>query len=153
VAVEPGGRSDTYYPEERHPVSRVLFAVYEPVCRFVLRWPKATIAAALAVMAATVPSTSASATSHAPPQTRARSSTCPRPSPGISVTEAARLLQVQDRILKAFPEVVSVHGKAGRAETSTDPRPFSMMETVVQLKPDSEWASEGALVLELGPEG
>ena len=59
--------------------------------------------------------------------------------PGISVTEASRLLQVQDRILKAFPEVVSVHGKAGRAETSTDPAPFSMMETVVQLKPDSEW--------------
>jgi Cu(I)/Ag(I) efflux system membrane protein CusA/SilA len=59
--------------------------------------------------------------------------------PGISVTEASRLLQVQDRILKTFPEVVSVHGKAGRAETSTDPAPFSMMETVVQLKPDSEW--------------
>ena len=59
--------------------------------------------------------------------------------PGISVSEANRLLQTQDRVLKSFPEVVTVFGKAGRAETSTDPAPFSMMETTVVLKPPSEW--------------
>ena len=69
--------------------------------------------------------------------------------PGISVTEAQRLLQAQDRILRAFPEVERVFGKAGRAETSTDPAPFSMMETTVILKPETEWRP-GALVLGLG---
>ena len=59
--------------------------------------------------------------------------------PGISVTEAQKLLQVQDKVLKSFPEVNLVFGKAGRAETATDPAPFSMMETVVLLKPESEW--------------
>jgi len=59
--------------------------------------------------------------------------------PGISVTEAQRVLQIQDKILKSFPEVERVFGKAGRAETATDPAPFSMMETVVVLKPQSEW--------------
>jgi len=128
-----------YYPEERHPVSRVLFAVYEPACRFVLRWPKATIATALALMAATAPVYFRLGHEFMPPLNEGTILYMPTTLPGISVTEASRLLQVQDRILKAFPEVVSVHGKAGRAETSTDPAPFSMMETVVQLKPDSEW--------------
>ena len=128
-----------YYPEERHPVSRVLFALYEPVCRFVLRWPKATIAMALAVMLATVPVYFRLGHEFMPPLNEGTILYMPTTLPGISVTEASRLLQVQDRILKAFPEVVSVHGKAGRAETSTDPAPFSMMETVVQLKPESEW--------------
>ncbi len=128
-----------YYREERHPVSRVLFAVYEPACRFVLRWPKATIAMALALMAATVPAYFRLGHEFMPPLNEGTILYMPTTLPGISVTEAARLLQVQDRILKTFPEVVSVHGKAGRAETSTDPAPFSMMETVVQLKPDSEW--------------
>src|SRR6185295_18176204 len=59
--------------------------------------------------------------------------------PGISVNEASRLLQTQDRILRSFPEVERVLGKAGRAETSTDPAPFSMMETIVSLKPKSQW--------------
>jgi len=59
--------------------------------------------------------------------------------PGISVTEAQKLLQAQDRVLKTFPEVDLVFGKAGRAETATDPAPFSMMETVILLKPESEW--------------
>jgi Cu(I)/Ag(I) efflux system membrane protein CusA/SilA len=128
-----------YYREERHPVSRVLFAAYEPVCRLVLRWPKATIALALALLAASVPAYLQLGHEFMPPLNEGTILYMPTTLPGISVAEASRLLQMQDRILKQFPEVVSVHGKAGRAETSTDPAPFSMMETVVQLKPDSEW--------------
>jgi Cu(I)/Ag(I) efflux system membrane protein CusA/SilA len=128
-----------YRPEEKHPASRVLFSVYDPVCRFVLRWPKVTIAAALALVALTVPAYRQLGHEFMPPLNEGTILYMPTTLPGISVTEAARLLGVQDRILKAFPEVVSVHGKAGRAETSTDPAPFSMMETVVQLKPDAEW--------------
>ena len=71
----------------------------------------------------------------------------PTTMPGISVTEAQKLLQVQDKILKGFPEVDLVFGKAGRAETATDPAPFSMMETVINLKPESQWPKSTSLVL------
>jgi copper/silver efflux system protein len=128
-----------YHPEEHHPISRVLFRLYEPVCRLTLRWPKATIAAAVAVMLATVPVYLRLGHEFMPPLNEGTILYMPTTLPGISVTEASRLLQVQDRILKGFPEVASVHGKAGRAETSTDPAPFSMMETVVQLRPESQW--------------
>ena len=131
-----------YYPEERHPVSRVLFALYEPACRLVLRWPKTTIALALVLMLASVPAYLQLGHEFMPPLNEGTILYMPTTLPGISVTEASRLLQLQDRILKQFPEVVSVHGKAGRAETSTDPAPFSMMETVVQLKPDTEWRAK-----------
>ena len=68
----------------------------------------------------------------------------------MSVTEAQELLQTQDQILKTFPEVERVFGKAGRAETSTDPAPFSMMETTILLKPEAKWRGQDALVLDLG---
>ncbi len=128
-----------YYQEERHPVSRVLFAVYEPACRLVLRWPKTTIALALALILATIPAYRQLGHEFMPPLNEGTILYMPSTLPGISVTEAGALLGIQDRILRSFPEVVSVHGKAGRADTSTDPAPFSMMETVVQLKPDHEW--------------
>jgi Cu(I)/Ag(I) efflux system membrane protein CusA/SilA len=128
-----------YYPEERHPVSRVLFAVYEPVCRAVLRHPRTTLALAVLLLASAVPPYLALGSEFMPPLNEGTILYMPTTLPGLSVTEASRLLQVQDRILKSFPEVVSVHGKAGRAETSTDPAPFSMMETVVQLRPPHEW--------------
>jgi len=128
-----------YYPEERHPISRVLFWVYGPVCRLVLRFPKATIALALAAMAATVPVYEKLGHEFMPPLNEGSILYMPTTLPGISVTEASRILQTQDRVLKAFPEVVSVFGKAGRADTSTDPAPFSMMETTVILKPPAEW--------------
>ena len=128
-----------YYPEEQHPISRRLFAVYEPACRFVLRSPKATIAAAALVVATTIPAWRALGHEFMPLLNEGSLLYMPITLPGISVTEAARLLQVQDRLLMTFPEVVRVHGKAGRAETSTDPAPLSMMETVVTLKPQSEW--------------
>jgi copper/silver efflux system protein len=131
-----------YYPEEKHPISRVLFAVYEPACRFVLRRPKITIGVALAVVATTVPAYLRLGHEFMPSLNEGVLLYMPTTLPGISVTEASRLLQTQDRILRSFPEVERVLGKAGRAETSTDPAPFSMMETTVVLKPLSEWRSK-----------
>jgi Cu(I)/Ag(I) efflux system membrane protein CusA/SilA len=128
-----------YYAEERHPVSRVLFRIYDPVCRAVLRHPYVTIAFALLVMASTVPIYFKLGSEFMPPLYEGSILYMPTTLPGISVTEAERLLQTQDRILKSFPEVDRVFGKAGRAESSTDPAPFSMMETTVLLKPTSEW--------------
>ena len=128
-----------YFPEEKHPISRILFAVYEPVCRFVLNHAKATIAVALALMAITVPVFLKLGSEFMPPLWEGEILYMPITLPGISVTEAQKLLQTQDRILKNFPEVERVFGKAGRMESSTDPAPFSMMETVVSLKPENEW--------------
>ena len=128
-----------YYREEKHPVSRVLFWLYEQPCRLVLRWPKMVIAIALLVVVSTVPVYLKLGHEFMPPLNEGTVLYMPTTLPGLSVTEAARLLQLQDRTLKSFPEVLSVHGKAGRADTATDPAPFSMMETVVQLKPRAQW--------------
>jgi Cu(I)/Ag(I) efflux system membrane protein CusA/SilA len=128
-----------YYPEEKHPVSRVLFAVYEPACNFVLEHRKLTICFALIVMAATVPVYFQLGSEFMPPLNEGDILYMPTTLPGISVTEAANLLQIQDKILMTFPEVERVFGKAGRANTSTDPAPFSMMETTVMLKDKSQW--------------
>ncbi|MGD0016718.1 MAG: CusA/CzcA family heavy metal efflux RND transporter, partial [Verrucomicrobiia bacterium] len=131
-----------YYPEERHPVSRVLFWLYEKPCRLVLRFPKATIALAVLVVATTVPVYLKLGHEFMPPLNEGAILYMPTTMPGLAVTEAQRLMETQDRILRGFPEVVSVFGKAGRADTSTDPAPFSMMETTVILKPMSEWRSK-----------
>ncbi|MBI2167263.1 MAG: efflux RND transporter permease subunit [Candidatus Omnitrophica bacterium] len=129
----------TYYKEENHPVSRILFKVYEPVCRFVLRHKKVTIVTALLLMLATVPVYFKLGSEFMPPLWEGDLLYMPTTLPGISVTQAEELLQRQDKILKGFPEVERVFGKSGRMESSTDPAPFSMMETVVVLKPDTEW--------------
>ena len=131
----------TYYPEERHPVSRILFAIYEPACNFVLRFPKMTIAVALALVLTTIPAYLSLGSEFFPPLDEGTLLYMPTTLPGLSVTEAERLLQTMDKLIMEVPEVVSVFGKAGRAETSTDPAPFSMMETTVVLKPRSEWRS------------
>ena len=128
-----------YYPEEKHPVSRVLFALYERPCRWVLRHPKLVIALALLIVGTTVPVYLKLGHEFMPPLNEGVILYMPTTLPGISVTEAQRLMETQDRILKSFPEVVSVFGKAGRSDTSTDPAPFSMMETTVVLKPAAEW--------------
>jgi Cu(I)/Ag(I) efflux system membrane protein CusA/SilA len=141
-----------YYREEKHPISRLLFRVYEPACRWVLARPKTTIAAAALLLATTVPVYLRLGHEFMPPLNEGTLLYMPTTLPGISVTEAARLLQTQDRILRSFPEVVSVHGKAGRAETSTDPAPFSMMETVVALKPASEWRPKDRWYSKWAPE-
>jgi len=129
----------TYYPEEKHPISRLLFAVYEPVCRFVLRFRKTTVAVALALVAATVPVYLHLGREFMPPLDEGDLLYMPVTLPGVSVAEVEGLLRVMDKALMETPEVERVFGKAGRAETSTDPAPLSMVETVVQLKPRSLW--------------
>ncbi len=130
----------TYHEEHRHPISRVLFAVYEPACRFVLRHPKAVIATAVGMVAVSLPFYFKLGSEFMPPLNEGTILYMPSTiQPGVSVQQAMDILQTQDRVLKSFPEVVRVFGKAGRAETSTDPAPFSMMETTVILKPEDEW--------------
>ena len=127
------------HSEEKHPISRVLIRLYEPVCAWSLHWKWLIIAAAIAMVAITVPVYQKLGSEFMPPLDEGTLLYMPSTLPGISVTEAERLLQVQDQIIRQFPEVQSVMGKSGRAETSTDPAPFSMMETVIALKPHSEW--------------
>jgi len=128
-----------YYPEEKHPVSKVLFSVYEPACNWVLEHRTLTILSAVALMAVTMPIYFQLGSEFMPPLNEGTILYMPTTLPGLSVTEAANILQVQDKILKSFPEVERVFGKAGRANTSTDPAPFSMMETTVVLRDKSQW--------------
>jgi Cu(I)/Ag(I) efflux system membrane protein CusA/SilA len=142
----------TIHSEETHPISRILIRLYEPVCAWSLRWKWLVLAGAAAIVMATVPAYQRLGSEFMPPLDEGSLLYMPSTLPGISVTEAQKLLQIQDRIIKRFPEVDTVLGKAGRAETSTDPAPFSMMETVINLKPHdqrrhvdtwySDWAPE-----------
>ena len=127
------------HSEETHPISRPLMKIYHPVCEFVLRLRWATVIAALLIVIVTIPIFEKLGSEFMPPLFEGDLLYMPMTLPGISVTEAQKLLQVQDKVLKTFPEVHHVFGKAGRAETATDPAPFSMMETVILLKPQSEW--------------
>ena len=129
----------TYYAEERHPISRLVFRIYEPACRFVLRWPMAVILAALALVGSAAWAYQQLGSEFMPPLYEGSLLYMPTTLPGISVTEAERLLQVQDRLILEVPEVERVFGKAGRADTSTDPAPFSMFETTILLRPEAEW--------------
>ena len=128
-----------YYPEEKHPISRRLFKVYEPVCRWSLEHPKKVIGAALFLILTAIPVYLKTGSEFMPPLNEGTILYMPTTLPGMSVTEAQQLMETQDRVLKSVPEVERVFGKAGRADTSTDPAPFSMMETVAVLKPQDEW--------------
>jgi copper/silver efflux system protein len=141
-----------YYPEARHPISRVLFRVYEPACRFVLRWPRATLAAALLVVLSAGWAYTRLGQEFMPPLNEGTLLYMPTTLPGISATEAAHLLRTQDRILAGFPEVQRVFGKAGRADTSTDPAPLSMMETTISLRPPSAWPERPRFYSDRSPE-
>jgi len=125
--------------EENHPISRPLMKLYHPVVSFVLRHRWAVVISAALVVAFTIPIFNRLGSEFMPPLDEGVLLYMPATLPGISVTEAQKLLQIQDKVLKSFPEVERVFGKAGRAETATDPAPFSMMETVVVLKPHMEW--------------
>ena len=127
------------HPEENHPVSRFLTRVYEPVVTWALRNGKLVVGGALALVLLTIPIYRQIGTEFMPPLDEGALLYMPTTMPGLSIAEAQKLLQVSDGILKGFPEVDRVLGKAGRAETSTDPAPLSMLETVVTLKPSSEW--------------
>ncbi len=129
----------TYHAEERHPISRAIFAIYDPACRLVLRFPMTVVALAIAAVAATAPAYLRLGSEFMPNLNEGVILYMPTTLPGISVAQAEELLRTQDRVLRSFPEVERVMGKAGRAETSTDPAPLSMMETTVVLKPESEW--------------
>jgi len=130
------------HSEENHPISRPLMKIYHPVCEFVLRWKWATVIVAVLIVIVTIPVFRKLGSEFMPPLFEGDLLYMPTTLPGISVTEAGKLLQVQDKILKSFPEVHLVFGKAGRADTATDPAPFSMMETVILLKPEGEWTSK-----------
>ncbi|NJD87944.1 MAG: efflux RND transporter permease subunit, partial [Betaproteobacteria bacterium] len=126
-------------PEARNPVNRVLIALYRPVIAWVMRWKKTTIVLAAASLALTVIPAAKLGTEFMPALNEGTILYMPSSLPAMSVTKAGELMQVQDRILKSFPEVASVAGKAGRALTATDPAPLEMFETVINLKPESEW--------------
>jgi Cu(I)/Ag(I) efflux system membrane protein CusA/SilA len=128
-----------YYPEEQHPISRVLFRIYEPACRWVLEHRKTTLGIALGLVVSTVPVYFMLGSEFMPPLNEGAFLYMPTALPGMSVTQAQSILQLQDKILKSFPQVATVFGKAGRADTSTDPAPLSMVETTVVLKPESQW--------------
>ena len=129
----------TIRSEDKHPISRFLIRIYNPVASWTLRWKWVVIAASLVLMIGTVPVYFKLGSEFMPPLEEGSILYMPTTMPGISITEAEKLLQVTDRIIKQFPEVEYVLGKAGRTETSTDPAPLSMLETVVILKPKSEW--------------
>ncbi|MEK7298659.1 MAG: CusA/CzcA family heavy metal efflux RND transporter [Candidatus Margulisiibacteriota bacterium] len=127
-----------HFTEEQHPVSKRLFKVYEPVCRWVLDHRKTTLGFALILVLSTVPVFLKLGSEFMPPLNEGALLYMPTALPGMSVTEAQRMIQVQDKIIKSFPEVETVFGKAGRADTPTDPAPFSMVETTIVLKPDAQ---------------
>ncbi len=126
-------------PEGRNPINRVLIWAYRPLIRLVLRAPVLVVLAAGLVLGATAWPVSQLGSEFMPSLNEGTLLFMPVTLPGLSVTKAAELLQAQDRIIKSFPEVASVFGKAGRAMTATDPAPVEMSETVVNLKPPGEW--------------
>ncbi len=126
-------------PEARNPVNRFLIWAYRPVIATVMRFKKLTIVAALIVMAISIYPASRLGSEFMPTLNEGTLFYMPASLPGLSITKAAELLQTQNRIIKSFPEVASVYGKAGRANTATDPAPTEMFETIINLKPESEW--------------
>lgn len=126
-------------PEQRNPVNRLLIWLYRPLIRLVLRAKLAAIAIALVILGVTVIPASRLGSEFMPALNEGTILYMPTTLPGLSMTKAAELIQVQDRILKAFPEVEAVYGKAGRAVTATDPAPTEMFETVITLKPQEDW--------------
>uniref|UniRef100_UPI00261B8ADF efflux RND transporter permease subunit n=1 Tax=Thermomonas sp. TaxID=1971895 RepID=UPI00261B8ADF len=126
-------------PEYKNPVNRFLVAAYRPVIDVVLRHRMATIVLALVVLFASLWPASRVGSEFMPTLNEGTLLYMPASLPGMSVTKASELLQQQDRVIKGFPEVESVFGKAGRALSATDPAPLEMFETVINLKPEDQW--------------
>jgi Cu(I)/Ag(I) efflux system membrane protein CusA/SilA len=126
-------------PEEKNPISRVLIATYRPVIAWVLRHRVLTVAVAALISVVSIWPATRLGTEFMPTLNEGSIFYMPTSLPGMSVTKAAELVQVQNKIIKSFPEVESVIGKAGRAATATDPAPLEMFETVINLKPESAW--------------
>ncbi|WP_271678756.1 efflux RND transporter permease subunit [Thermomonas mangrovi] len=126
-------------PEHRNPVNRVLIALYRPVIHGVLKHRALTLGVAGLVLLASLWPASKLGSEFMPALNEGSLLYMPTTLPGLSVTQAQKLLQQQDRIIKSFPEVESVFGKAGRAMTATDPAPLEMFETTINLKPEDQW--------------
>jgi len=126
-------------PEARNPVNRLLIWLYRPVIAWVLRWQKLSIALALLVLGGSWWPASQLGSEFMPTLNEGSLLYMPASLPGMSITKAAEVMQTQDKLIKSFPEVASVFGKAGRANSATDPAPVEMFETVINLKPESEW--------------
>jgi Cu(I)/Ag(I) efflux system membrane protein CusA/SilA len=126
-------------PEQKNPLNRFLIWVYRPVIDLVLRWRKVTIGLALVVLGVSAYPALHLGSEFMPTLNEGTLMYMPVSLPSMSITKAAELIQTQDKIIKTFPEVESVFGKAGRANTATDPAPTEMFETIINLKPESEW--------------
>jgi Cu(I)/Ag(I) efflux system membrane protein CusA/SilA len=125
--------------EDRNPVSRGLIRVYQPALDAVLRWPKTTIAAAVVIFLSGIWPASQLGGEFLPPLDEGDLLYMPTALPGLSPQKASELLQRTDRMIKSVPEVARVFGKAGRADTATDPAPLTMFETTIQFKPRDQW--------------
>lgn len=126
-------------PESKHPISRFFKWMYSPIILLCMRWKKTTIALSLALVLGSIPLVLSLGTEFMPPLDEGSLLFMPVTLPSVSNSEIKRIMQVQDKIIKAFPEVDNVLGKAGRANTATDNAPVSMIETIILLKPQSEW--------------
>ncbi|MBF0157079.1 MAG: efflux RND transporter permease subunit [Magnetococcales bacterium] len=126
-------------PEHKNPINRFLIWIYRPVIRLVLRFKKSAILMAVAVLAVSVIPAERLGSEFMPTLNEGTLLYMPTTLPGLSMTKAEELLQTQNKLIKSFPEVASVYGKAGRAATATDPAPTEMFETVINLKPENEW--------------
>jgi Cu(I)/Ag(I) efflux system membrane protein CusA/SilA len=126
-------------PEGKNPVNRFLIWIYRPIIALVMRWKKTTILLALFVLGISVYPLTKLGSEFMPTLNEGTLLYMPATLPGLSVTKAAEIMQTQNKIIKSFPEVASVFGKAGRANTATDPAPMEMFETVINLKLESEW--------------
>lgn len=126
-------------PEHENLVNRFLISIYHPIVKMVLKYPKTVIAGAALIILATVFPFLKLGSEFMPPLYEGDLLYMPTTMPGVSITKAKELLQQTDKIIKSFPEVERVFGKAGRAETATDPAGLDMLETVIQLKPEKEW--------------
>jgi copper/silver efflux system protein len=126
-------------PEKKNPINRMLIGLYRPVIAWVMHWKKLTITAAVIALIASIYPALKLGGEFMPTLNEGSLLYMPITLPAISVTQAAELLQTQNRIIKSFPEVESVLGKAGRANTATDPAPLEMFETIINLKPEREW--------------
>ncbi|WP_276347987.1 efflux RND transporter permease subunit [Daejeonella sp. JGW-45] len=126
-------------PESRNPVSNLFITLYKPVARFCLSWRKTILAACLALLIGSIPLVTNLGSEFMPPLDEGSLLFMPVTLPDVSNSEAKRIIQLQDKIIKSFPEVENVLGKAGRANTATDNSPISMIETIVILKPKDQW--------------
>ncbi len=126
-------------PEHKNPVNRILSALYMPALKTVLRFPKITLIAAVALLGVGLYPLDKIGSEFIPPLDEGDLMYMPTTYPGISIGEARKLLQQTDKLIKTVPEVKTVFGKVGRAETATDPAPLTMIETFIQLKPHEQW--------------